>query len=73
MGSSCVTKRRPKLQARTASRRCLGPASRDGQRTGAALGVPPDFAREFFNEAIAERLDADAAAAARDLAGASAI
>jgi hypothetical protein len=40
---------------------------------GAALGVPPDFAREFFNEAIAERLDADAAAAARDLAGASAI
>jgi hypothetical protein len=35
-----------------------------------ALGVPADFAREFFNEAIAERLDADAAAAARDLAGA---
>jgi hypothetical protein len=34
-----------------------------------ALGVPPDFARKF-NEAIAERLDADAAAAARDLAGA---
>jgi hypothetical protein len=35
-----------------------------------ALGVPPDFARKLFNEAIAERLDADAAAAARDLAGA---
>jgi hypothetical protein len=35
-----------------------------------ALGVPPDFARKLFNEAIAERLDADAAVAARDLAGA---
>ena len=35
-----------------------------------ALGVPPDLARQFFNEAIAERLDADAAAAARDLPGA---
>jgi hypothetical protein len=35
-----------------------------------ALGVPPDFARQFLNKAIAERLDADAAAAARDLAGA---
>jgi hypothetical protein len=35
-----------------------------------ALGVPPDFARESFNEAIAERLDANAAAAACDLAGA---
>jgi hypothetical protein len=35
-----------------------------------ALGVPADFARESFNEAIAERLDADAAAAARDQAGA---
>jgi len=34
-----------------------------------ALGVPADFARKCFNEAIAERLDADAAAAARDLAG----
>ena len=33
----------------------------------------PDFARKFLNEAIAERLDADAAAAARDLAGAPAI
>jgi hypothetical protein len=35
-----------------------------------ALGVPPDFARDSFNEGIAERLDADAAVAARDLAGA---
>jgi hypothetical protein len=35
-----------------------------------ALGVPADFARKCFNEAIAERLDADAAAAAGDLAGA---
>ena len=34
------------------------------------LGVPADFARKCFNEAIAERLDVDAAAAARDLAGA---
>ena len=35
-----------------------------------ALAVPPDFAWDSFNEAIAERLDADAAAAPRDLAGA---
>jgi hypothetical protein len=35
-----------------------------------ALGVPPDFAWESFNDAIAERLDDDAAAAARELAGA---
>jgi hypothetical protein len=35
----------------------------------AALGVPPDFAWETFNDAIAEQLDADAAAAARELAG----
>ncbi|TFV71974.1 hypothetical protein E4P40_20690 [Blastococcus sp. CT_GayMR20] len=35
-----------------------------------ALGVPPEFAWDSFNEAVAERLDADAAAAARDLAGA---
>jgi hypothetical protein len=34
-----------------------------------ALGVPPDFAWEAFNDAIAERLDDDAAAAARELAG----
>ena len=34
-----------------------------------ALGVPPEFAWESFNDAIAERLDADAAAAARELAG----
>ena len=36
---------------------------------GAALGVPADFAWESFNDAIAEQLDADAAAAARELAG----
>ena len=36
----------------------------------AALGVPPDYAWESFNDAIAERLEADAAAAARELAGA---
>ena len=35
-----------------------------------ALGVPADFARKCFTEAIAERLDAAAAAAACDLAGA---
>ena len=34
------------------------------------LGVPADFARKCFTEAIAERLDAAAAAAACDLAGA---
>jgi hypothetical protein len=33
-----------------------------------AIGVPADFARKSFNEAIAERLDADVAAC--DLAGA---
>ncbi len=35
-----------------------------------ALGVPADSARSCLNEAIAERLDADAAAAVCDLAGA---
>ncbi|TFV87375.1 hypothetical protein [Blastococcus sp. CT_GayMR16] len=35
-----------------------------------ALGVPPEFAWESFNDAIAERLDDEAAAAARELAGA---
>jgi hypothetical protein len=34
-----------------------------------ALGVPPDSAWDSFNDAIAERLDDDAAAAARELAG----
>jgi hypothetical protein len=34
-----------------------------------ALGVPPEFAWDSFNDAIAEQLDADAAAAARELAG----
>lgn len=36
---------------------------------GAALGVPADVAWEAFTDAIAEQLDADAAAAARELAG----
>jgi len=36
---------------------------------GKALGVPAEFAWESFNDAIAEQLDADAAAAARELAG----
>ncbi len=40
------------------------------ERIAEALGVPADFARKCFNEAIAERLNADAAAAACDLAGA---
>ena len=41
-----------------------------GKQIAEALGVPADFARKCFNEAIAEGLDADAAAAACDLAGA---
>ena len=43
-----------------------GGASRE--QIAEALGVSADFARKCFNEAIAERLDADAAA--WDLAGA---
>jgi hypothetical protein len=39
------------------------------EQVGEALGVPPDFAWESFHDAIAERLDDDAAAAARELAG----
>lgn len=35
-----------------------------------ALGVSPKLAWDSFSKAVAERLDADAAAAARDLAGA---
>jgi hypothetical protein len=34
-----------------------------------ALGVPADYAWESFTDAIAERLDDDAAASARELAG----
>jgi hypothetical protein len=40
------------------------------EQIGEALGVPPDFAWESFNDAIAESLEDDAAAAARELAGA---
>ena len=36
---------------------------------GDALGVPAEFAWETFNDAIAEQLDAESAAAARELAG----
>jgi alkylhydroperoxidase/carboxymuconolactone decarboxylase family protein YurZ len=36
---------------------------------GEALGVPADVAWESFTDAVAEQLDADAAAAARELAG----
>ncbi len=39
------------------------------EQIGEALGVPPDCAWESFHDAIAERLDDDAAAAARELAG----
>ena len=39
------------------------------EQIGEALGVPPDFAWQSFHDAIAERLDDDAAAAARELAG----
>jgi alkylhydroperoxidase/carboxymuconolactone decarboxylase family protein YurZ len=39
------------------------------EQIGEALGVPPDFAWESLHDAIAERLDDDAAAAARELAG----
>lgn len=35
-----------------------------------SLGVTPDAAWDAFREAVAERLDSDAAVAARDLAGA---
>jgi hypothetical protein len=37
---------------------------------GAALGTTPDAAYDAFQEAITRQLDADAAAAARELAGA---
>jgi hypothetical protein len=39
------------------------------EQIASALGVPADSAWDSFNEAVAQRLDADAAAAARDLAG----
>ena len=42
----------------------------DWEQIAEALGVTADAAWDAFNEAVAERLDADAAAAARDLAGA---
>ena len=40
------------------------------EQVAEALGMPADVAWDSFNEAVAQRLDADAAAAARDLAGA---
>lgn len=42
----------------------------DWTEIGTALGTTPDGAYDAFQEAIAEQLDADAAAAARELAGA---
>ncbi len=47
------------------------PGGASWEQIAEALGVPPDFARKSFNEAIAERLDAGTPQpAARDLAGA---
>ena len=41
----------------------------DWDQIGTALGTSPDAAYDAFQEAIAHQLDADAAAAARELAG----
>jgi hypothetical protein len=41
----------------------------DWAEIGTALGTTPDAAYDAFQEAVAEQLDADAAAAARELAG----
>jgi hypothetical protein len=40
------------------------------EEIGAALGASPDAAYDAFSESIAEQLDDDAAASARELAGA---
>jgi hypothetical protein len=42
----------------------------DWDQIGTALGTSPDAAYDAFQEAIARQLDADGAAAARELAGA---
>ncbi len=42
----------------------------DWEQIGQALGLSPDAAWDAFAEAVDERLEADAAAAARELAGA---
>ena len=42
----------------------------DWDQIGTALGMSPDSAYDAFQDAIARQLDADAAAAARELAGA---
>jgi hypothetical protein len=42
----------------------------DWDEIAAALDVPPDLAWDSFTSAVAERLDGEAAAAARELAGA---
>ena len=39
------------------------------EEIGAALGTSPDAAYDSFQESVARQLDADAAAAARELAG----
>lgn len=41
----------------------------DWDQIGTALGMTPDAAYDAFQEAISHQLDADAAAAARELAG----
>ena len=42
----------------------------DWNQIGTALGMTPDAAYDAFSESISRQLDADAAAAARELAGA---
>jgi hypothetical protein len=42
----------------------------DWNQIGTALGTTPDAAYDAFSEAVSRQLDADAAAAARELAGA---
>ena len=42
----------------------------DWDQIGTALGMSPDAAYDAFQDAIARQLDSDAAAAARELAGA---
>ncbi|SOD99395.1 hypothetical protein [Blastococcus haudaquaticus] len=41
----------------------------DWEQIGTALGTSPDTAYDSFQEAVSRQLDADAAAAARELAG----
>jgi hypothetical protein len=64
-GSSCNTKRRPKLQARTASRRCLGPGvgtvgARAGQVAGCGCGVGVQSLGDGLVEAFPREVRGDA-------------